>query len=179
MKHVGKKLVKLGICNIPSPKRDITHSNFDKIRRNVNLTCESSLQNRIQNFINTSKHVEKYYNIILLVQKRGITHSKIDKIRRKVNLICKLLLQSHTQCFIWIPQSMSKKVRKTTCMCNIPSPKKEHNSFKIWWNHTKLKLDLWLIITKTYTKFQLNTSKHVEKSAENYLYVIFQVQKGA
>ena len=54
-------------------------------------------------------------------------------------------------------------LRKNTYMCNIPSQKKGHNSFKIWWNHMKLKLDLWLIITKTYTKFQLNTSKHVEK----------------
>ena len=115
--------------------------------------------------------------VIFQVQKRGITYSKIDKIRRNVNLMCKSSLQSHTQSFSSIPQSMLKKVQKTTYICNIPSPRKGHNSFKIWWNHMKLKLDMWLIITKTYTKFQLNTSKHVEKNAENYLCVIFQVQQ--
>ena len=41
--------------------------------------------------------------------------------------------------------------------------KKGHNSFKIWRNLTKRELDLWLITTKPYTKFQLNTSKHDEK----------------
>ena len=57
-----------------------------------------------------------------------------------------------------------KKVRKNTYICNIQSPRKGHNLFKIWWNHMKLKLDMWLIMTKTYTKFQLNISKHVEKN---------------
>ena len=55
-----------------------------------------------------------------------------------------------------------KKVRKTELL-RFSKSKKGHNSFKIWRNLTKRELDLWLITTKPYTKFQLNTSKHVEK----------------
>ena len=32
---------------ILSPKRGITHSNFDEIRHNMNLICESSLQSHL------------------------------------------------------------------------------------------------------------------------------------
>ena len=71
-------------------------------------------------------------------------------------------LQSHIQNFSSIPQSMTKKVLKTELL-RYSKSKKGHNSFKIWWNLTKRKLDLWLITTKPYTKFQLNTSKHDEK----------------
>ena len=59
-------------------------------------------------------------------------------------------------------KAWQKKVRKTELL-RFSKSKKGHNSFKIWRNLTKRELDLWLITTKPYTKFQLNTSKHVEK----------------
>ena len=54
-----KKCGKLPIGNIPSQKRGITHSKFDKIRQNVNFICVSLLQSHIQNFSSISQIVSK------------------------------------------------------------------------------------------------------------------------
>ena len=59
-----------------------------------------------------------------------------------------------------------KKLRGTLPTCNIPSPKRDITHLKINENQTILELDLWVITTNPYTKFQLDTSKHAEKSAE-------------
>ena len=128
-------------------------------------------QSNIPNFSSIHWSIkEKVQKIRILSPKSGITHSKFDKIKENMNLICESSLQSHIHNFSSIPQSMSKKGVENY-LCVIFQVQK--NSFKIWQNQDKLEVDLWLITTKPYTIFQLNTLKHVEKSAENYLCVIF------
>ena len=68
----------------------------------------------------------------------------------------------HVWNFRPISQSMTKKMRKTDFL-RYSKSKKEHNSLRNWRNPTKRELDLRLITTKPYTKFQLNTSKHEKK----------------
>ena len=58
---------------------------------------------------------------------------------------------------------MSKHVREKSGKLYLQYSKfqKGHNSHKNWRKLTTLKLDLYYIKTKSYTKFQLNMSKHV------------------
>ena len=98
----------------------------------------------------------------MLSPKRGITHLKFDGMWRNINLILGSSIQSHMQNFSSIPQSMTKKVRKTELL-RFSKSKKGHFSPKSWRNLTKLELYLWLITTYPYTKFQLNILKHDEK----------------
>ena len=96
----------------------------------------------------------------ILSSKRGITPTKIDANWRHLNLLCSTVKQSHMQNFSSICQSMEEKMRKTVYF-EYSKFRKRYNSNKNWSKMTTLKLALWYIKTKSYTKFELNMSKHV------------------
>ena len=56
---------------------------------------------------------------------------------------------------------MSKYVKEKSVYFQYFKFEKEHNSYKHWRKITTLELDLRFIKRKSYTKFQLNISKHV------------------
>ena len=97
----------------------------------------------------------------ILSSKRGITPTKIDANWRHSNLICSTVKQSHTQNFRSIYQKACKRKVRKTVYFEYSKFKKRHNSNKNWSKMTTLKLALWYIKTKSYTKFELNMSKHV------------------
>ena len=75
-KHDKKKCGKLTFNDILSPKRGITHSEIDGIRRNANLICGSSLQSRIQNFSSILQSMRKKSADNCSLRTRRKIHSK-------------------------------------------------------------------------------------------------------
>ena len=115
----------------------------------------------------------------ILSCKRGITPTKIDANWRPSNLICSTVRQSKNAKF---QPDMSKHVREKCgklCISSILSSKKGHNSYKIWWKLTTLKLDLSYSKTKWNAKFQLNMSKRVwEKCGKLCIFSILHSKRG-
>ena len=73
---------------------------------------------------------------------------------------------------------MSKHVREKCGNFEYSKFTKRHNSNKNWSKMTTLKLALWYIKTKSYTKFELNMSKHVEeKCGKLHICKEFEVKK--
>ena len=96
----------------------------------------------------------------ILSSKRGKTPTEIDANWRHSNLICSTVKQSHMQISAQYVKACKRKVRKTVYF-EYSKFTKRHNSYKNWSKRTTLKLALWYIKTKSYTKFELNMSKHV------------------
>ena len=104
---------------------------------------------------------EKSGNIVIV---RNGGHFEMAAILKISKVECTPLSDALLMCEISAHylKGWRKKVRKTDLL-RYSKSKKGHNSFKIWRNLTKRELDLWLVTTKPYTKFQLNTLKHKKK----------------
>ena len=92
---------------------------------------------------------------------RALTPVKVGQAWQNSNLICIKSKAIYIQNFNWISQKTAEKSPENRNWANGNNYGKNRSSVK------KLKLDLFYVITNSYTKFQVNISETAEKSLEN------------
>ena len=130
--------------------RGITMKGYKSQTCNANAYTKFQYLKRLQGNVWKTKFLQ-----------RAITPVKVCQAWWNLNLICIMSMSIH------IPDFNSKSQKTTEKSLENKILAKGNNSCKSMSSVTNLKLDVYYVITNSYTKFQVNIPKTAEKSLEN------------